>query len=72
MGGGGLIGYVPVVVVRRMTSTLSNDISYEATGPFKPKFHLWPPWAGGSKVCVFMKFVFLVWLLWQLRISIGL
>ena len=35
-----------IVVVCRMTSTLSNDIS-EATGPFKPKFHLWHPWAGG-------------------------
>ena len=37
----------------RMTSTLSNDISYEATGPFKPKFYLWHPLAGGFEVCVF-------------------
>ena len=36
-----------------MTSTLSNDIFSEATGPFKPKFHLWHPWAGGLKVYVF-------------------
>ena len=38
-----------------MTLTLSNDISSEATGPLKPKFHLWHPWAGGLKVCVFPK-----------------
>ena len=42
-----------VVVVRHMTSTLSNDISSEATGPFKPKFHLWYPWAGGLNIYVF-------------------
>ena len=42
-----------VVVVCRMTSTLSYNISSEATGSFKPKFHLWHPWAGGLKVCDF-------------------
>ena len=40
-----------VVVVCCMTSTLSNDISSETTGPFKPKFYLWQPWTGGLKVC---------------------
>ena len=30
-----------------------NDISCEAIGPIKPKCHLWQPWAGGLKVCVF-------------------
>ena len=53
-----------------MTSTLSNDISSEANGPFKLKFHLW---AGGLKVFFFfvffffMKILFLVWLPWQLQ-----
>ena len=56
-----------------MTSTLSNNISSEATGPFKPKFHMWHPWAGGLKVCIFlMKTGSLVRLLWQLRVSIDL
>ena len=55
-----------------MTSTLSNNMSLEATGLFKPKFHLWHPWAGGFKVCVFMEISSLVWLLWQLRVSIDL
>ena len=27
-------------VCRRLGSTLSNDISFEATGPIEPKFHL--------------------------------
>ena len=54
-----------------MTSTLSNDIASEATGPFKAKFHLWHPWAGPLKADVFfMKVVFLVLLLWHLRVSI--
>ena len=33
-------------------STLSNDISSEATGPVRPKFYLWHAWAGVLKVCV--------------------
>ena len=49
-----------------MFETLSNDISSEATGPIKPKCHLWYPWAGGLKVYVFMKIVIFVWLLWNL------
>ena len=36
-----------------MTSTLSDNISSEVTGPFKPIFHLWHPWAGGVKVYAF-------------------
>ena len=41
---------------RRLTcrlSTLSNDISSEATGPIGPKFYLCHPWARGLIVCVF-------------------
>ena len=34
-----------VVRRRRRLSTLSKDILFEATGPFKPKFHLWQLWA---------------------------
>ena len=44
--------FFSVVVVCRMTSILSNDISSEATGPVKPKCHLWHSWAGGLKVYV--------------------
>ena len=43
-----------VVVVFRMTSTLSNNILSEANEPFKPKFHhQCHSWAGGLKVCFF-------------------
>ena len=53
-----------------MMSTLSNEIS-EDTGPFKPKFHLWHPnGLGDWKFLFLMKIVFLVWLLWQRRVSI--
>ena len=31
-------------------SALSDDMSSEATGPFKPKLLLWHPWAGGFSV----------------------
>ena len=31
-------------------STFSN-ISFETTGPVEAKFHVEPPWDGGTKVC---------------------
>ena len=40
-------------LICRRLSTLSNDISSEATMPIGPKFHLCHPWAGGLIVCVF-------------------
>ena len=43
---------------RRRPSTLSNDISSEATGPVRLRFHLWHPWAGGLKVYVFFLFFY--------------
>ena len=59
----GELRQLSVVVVCCMMSTLSKDISSEATGPFKPKFHLWHLWTGGWKKCVFlMKIGSLVWL----------
>ena len=45
--------HLSIVVVCRMTSTLPNDISSEATRGIKPKCNLWHAWAGGLKVCVF-------------------
>ena len=32
-------------------STFSNIFSSETTGPIEAKFHLAPPWEGGTKVC---------------------
>ena len=32
-------------------STFSNIFSSETTGPIKAKFHMGPPWGGGTKVC---------------------
>ena len=32
-------------------STFSNVFSSETTGPIETKFHLEPPWEGGTKVC---------------------
>ena len=32
-------------------STLSNIFSSETTGPIEAKFHMEPPWDGGTKVC---------------------
>ena len=32
-------------------STFSNIFSSETTGPIEAKFHLEPPWDGGTKVC---------------------
>ena len=32
-------------------STFSNIFSSETTGPIKFKFHMEPPWDGGTKVC---------------------
>ena len=31
-------------------STFSNIFSSETTGPIEAKFHLEPPWVGGTKV----------------------
>ena len=32
-------------------STFSNIFSSETTGPIETKFHMEPPWDGGTKVC---------------------
>ena len=32
-------------------STFSNNFSSETTGPIAAKFHMEPPWDGGTKVC---------------------
>ena len=32
-------------------STFSNIFSSETTGPIEAKFHMGPPWNGGTKVC---------------------
>ena len=32
-------------------STFSNIFSSETTGPIEAKFHMKPPWDGGTKVC---------------------
>ena len=32
-------------------STFSNIFSSEITGPIEDKFHMEPPWVGGTKVC---------------------
>ena len=34
-----------------MLLTFSNIFSFETTGPIKAKFHVEPPWDGGTKVC---------------------
>ena len=31
--------------------TFSNIFSSETTGPIEAKFHVEPPWDGGTKVC---------------------
>ena len=33
-------------------STFSNIISSETTGPIEAKFHMEPPWDGGTKICL--------------------
>ena len=32
-------------------STFSNIFFSETTGPIKAKFHIEPPWDGGTKIC---------------------
>ena len=32
-------------------STFSNVFSSEITGPIEAKFHMEPPWDGGTEVC---------------------
>ena len=32
-------------------STFSNIFSSETNGPIEAKFHMEPPWDGGTKVC---------------------
>ena len=34
-----------------MLSVSSNIFSSETTGPIEAKFHVDPPWDGGTKVC---------------------
>ena len=34
-----------------MLSTLLNIFSTETTGPIEAKFHVEPPWDGGTNVC---------------------
>ena len=41
--------YVCVYVV--CMSTFSNIFSSETTGPIEVKFHVEPPWDGGTKIC---------------------
>ena len=41
--------YVCMFVV--YLSTFSNIFSSETTGPIEVKFHMEPPWDGGTKVC---------------------
>ena len=38
-------------MVRVCVSTLSNILSSKTTGPIEAKFHVGPPWDGGTKVC---------------------
>ena len=33
-------------------STFSNIFPSETTGPIEAKFHIEPPWDGGTKVCL--------------------
>ena len=42
--------YVGMYVCTCM-STFSNIFSSETTGPIEAKFHMKPPWDGGTKVC---------------------
>ena len=43
--------HVCVSVYVCMQSTFSNIYSSETTEPIKVKFHMEPPWGGGTKVC---------------------
>ena len=37
--------------VVRVLSTFSNIFSSETTGPIEAKFHMEPPWDGGTNIC---------------------
>ena len=45
------------VLVCHLSLTLSNEIC-EVTGPLKPKFHLWHPWAGELKFVFYENWLF--------------
>ena len=47
-----LIGYPLSGVRRHRPSTISNVFSSETAWPIKAKFHVEPPWEGGTKVCI--------------------
>ena len=40
------------VCIHVCVSTFSNSFSSETTGPIEAKFHVEPPWDGGTKVCL--------------------
>ena len=39
------------VVLRCVCVSTFSNISFETTGPIEAKFHVEPPWDGGTKVC---------------------
>ena len=43
--------YVCYVCMYVCKSRFSNIFSSETTGPYEAKFHMEPPWDGGTKVC---------------------
>ena len=49
---GVLIVYQYVVVVRRRRRRRSNNFSSKTAWPIKAKFHVKPPWEGGTKVYI--------------------
>ena len=48
---GRLLSSVCMYVCVCCMSTFSNIFSSETTGPIEAKFHMEPPWDGGTKVC---------------------
>ena len=44
-------GYSLTLIQGHSDSTFSNFFSLETAWPIEAKFHLEPPWDGGTKVC---------------------
>ena len=44
-------GHSLTLVQGHSDSTFSNLFSLETVGPIEAKFHIDPPWDGGTKVC---------------------
>ena len=42
-------GHSLTLVQGQLDSTFSNFFSLETAGPIEPKFHMEPPWDGGTK-----------------------